>query len=337
MKLCLFLVIFIYECSNYYSCVEYDLGDSSQVENDSSYPFVYKQETDGEGIAHNGLVFEFRRSIKSDNTEIEARRRSALDKNFMRFGRSDPTLPRTSRANLMRFGRPDRGFLRFGRIPNGVPLSLVSANDPSNKFSRDDTESASEETSFTKRTPNSAEETEISESGEQIKPKQLLQYRREAAKNLMRFGKRGNNDEFLRMNRANLMRFGRAGSNPSKGNMLRFGRAGGNLMRFGRSKGNLMRFGRSDPRFLRLVKMDNNFMRFGRSDKSMRPTNSNKTSASEQVLPNDDDNVDEVIDHTRVTTNKHDVSLTKPSDEDDDYEVYLREEDILVPIHVGNH
>lgn len=34
----------------------------------------------------DGVVFQFRRSIKSDNTEIEARRRSALDKNFMRFG-----------------------------------------------------------------------------------------------------------------------------------------------------------------------------------------------------------------------------------------------------------
>ncbi|XP_055629790.1 FMRFamide-related neuropeptides isoform X2 [Toxorhynchites rutilus septentrionalis] len=327
MKLCLFLVIFVYKCSNYYSCVEYDLADSSQVEKDFTSPFVYDQEKDGDYISNNGLVFEFRRSIKSDNTEIEARRRSALDKNFMRFGRSDPTTQqRAVRANLMRFGRADRGFLRFGKTPNGVPYSLVGANNP-----KDDSDDSSEETTFTKRTPNSSEETEISESGEQIKPKQLVQFRRESPKNLMRFGKRGEDDDFVRVNRANLMRFGRAG-NGSNRNMLRFGRASANMMRFGRAKGNLMRFGRSDPRFLRLVKMDNNFMRFGRSDKSLKPTNNNKTHTSEITA---DDSEDAVIDSTRLATDKYDTSLTKPSD--DDYEVYLREEDILVPVHVSNH
>ena len=87
----------------------------------------------------------------ADGKEIEARRRSALDKNFMRFGRAYPnphmlyhmavagagsagenskafeggesmkrngpkeTRTTTKGGNLMRFGRSGNNFLRFGR------------------------------------------------------------------------------------------------------------------------------------------------------------------------------------------------------------------------------
>lgn len=43
----------------------------------------------------NGLM-QLHRSVRSDNNEIEARRRSAVDKGFMRFGRA---------GNILRFGR----------------------------------------------------------------------------------------------------------------------------------------------------------------------------------------------------------------------------------------
>lgn len=315
----LFLAILIYKCSNHFSYAEYELVEASRTDSDPLVSLEYNPGSEGDPSNTNGVVFEFRRSIKSDNTEIEARRRSALDKNFMRFGRTDPTtLQRVARAskqaNLMRFGRAGQGFMRFGRIPSDVPYSLVHYEDVNDN---ENTADSSEEPTYSKRTPNSDEITEASESGEQIKPKQLVYYRRDSPKNLMRFGKRANDNKFLRLDRANLMRFGRAGANLQRGNLLRFGRASGNLMRFGRAKGNLMRFGRSDPRLLRLVKMDNNFMRFGRSDKTLKPSSKNETSSKDDIDPSD---------KTNALTNS-----------DEDYEMHLREEDILAPIYVPSN
>uniref|UniRef100_A0A1Q3FP43 Putative fmrfamide neuropeptide n=2 Tax=Culex tarsalis TaxID=7177 RepID=A0A1Q3FP43_CULTA len=254
MKMYFFLVILLYKGSSHLSCAEFELAaDGNQAESEPATLFDYSPEGSDGDYANgngNGLVFEFRRSIKSDNTEIEARRRSALDKNFMRFGRGDPELQRVARAskqsNLMRFGRPDRGFLRFGRIPADVPYSLVHQEGDHEQLSK---EVAGEEVPYAKRTSVSAEETDISDSGEQIKPKQYVYYRRNSPQNLMRFGKR---------------------TDPYK---LRYKNAPHNLLRFGRAKGNLLRFGRSDPRFMRLVKMDNNFMRFGRSGKGTKSVN----------------------------------------------------------------
>ena len=51
---------------------------------------------DDDNAGKSSSLFEFRRSIRSDNNEIEARRRSAVDKGFMRFGRG---------GNMLRFGR----------------------------------------------------------------------------------------------------------------------------------------------------------------------------------------------------------------------------------------
>ncbi|EDS25724.1 conserved hypothetical protein [Culex quinquefasciatus] len=315
MKMYFFLVILLYKGSSHLSCAEFELAaDGNQQETEPATVFDYSPEgSEGDyGNGNNGLVFEFRRSIKSDNTEIEARRRSALDKNFMRFGRANPKLQRVARAskqsNLMRFGRPDRGFMRFGRVPGDVPYSLVHQEDDHDQLSKEGESKevgGDEEVPFSKRTPISAEETEISESGEQIKPKQYVYYRRDAPKNLMRFGKRADPYKFLRMDRANLMRFGRAGGNAPRGNLLRFGR----------SKGNLMRFGRSDPRFMRLVKMDNNFMRFGRSDKVTKSLNGTDTVRlnSQQIKQ---------LSNNRIAANP-----------DEDYEIQVQEEDILAPMY----
>lgn len=317
MKMYLFLAILVYKCSNHFSHAEYELADESPL-----VSLQYNPGSEGEPSNTNGVVFEFRRSIKSDNTEIEARRRSTLDKNFMRFGRTDHTSQQrvaraSKRANLMRFGRAGQAFMRFGRLPNNVPNSLVHYEGLNDHLDNEKPDDSSEESTYSKRTPNSDEITELSESGEQMKPKQLLYYRRDSPKNLMRFGKRGDANKFLRLDRANLMRFGRAGANVQRGNLLRFGRASGNLMRFGRSKGNLMRFGRSDPRFLRLVKMDSNFMRFGRNDKTLKSSNENETSLNDEI---------DLSDKTKV-----------PTKSDEDYEIHLREEDILTPIYVPNN
>ncbi|XP_049545465.1 FMRFamide neuropeptides isoform X2 [Anopheles darlingi] len=185
--------------------------------------------------------------------DIQTRRRSALDKNFMRFGRAG--------SNLMRFGRPDRNFLRFGRDPSAdlEQAAAAAVTDLSKEYATSTEQldgSDAEQQQQQQQQPtvkrNAAGNTEevlggggvmMFDSGEQLKPKQVVYYRRDSPKNLMRFGKRRSTGSgYLRFGRAgNLMRFGR--SDEPAGTYGRTARA--NLMRFGRA-GNLMRFGRSE-------------------------------------------------------------------------------------------
>ncbi|XP_052872607.1 FMRFamide-related peptides [Anopheles cruzii] len=197
-------------------------GDSSELVGDWLWPMAVK------------------RSAKAD---IQTRRRSALDKNFMRFGRAG--------SNLMRFGRPDRNFLRFGRTPEArdeeTELSKEYATSTEQLEQRESDEGQQQPT--VKRNAGNSEEllgggVMMSDSGEQLKPKQVVYYRRDSPKNLMRFGKRrsaASGSGYLRFGRGNLMRFGRRSDEPGP----RTVRAGPNMMRFGRAS-NLMRFGRSD-------------------------------------------------------------------------------------------
>lgn len=71
-----------------------------------------------------------RRQVRSDSTEIEARRRSSLDKNFMRFGRSD--------KNILRFGRSDKNILRFGRSNPQNILRFGRSGENFIRFGRND-------------------------------------------------------------------------------------------------------------------------------------------------------------------------------------------------------
>lgn len=95
---------------------------------------------------------------RADHRDIETRRRSALDKNFMRFGRSDPYISkyvydtdddddseefsRNTRShnkndNYMRFGRGrSSDFLRFGRDPYKYSLSRISRASKDKNFIR---------------------------------------------------------------------------------------------------------------------------------------------------------------------------------------------------------
>lgn len=71
--------------------------NNSDDQSPSSDAAAYVTNTnDDDDAGKSGLLIEFRRNIRSDNTEIEARRRSAVDKGFMRFGRG---------GNMLRFGR----------------------------------------------------------------------------------------------------------------------------------------------------------------------------------------------------------------------------------------
>lgn len=131
MKSILFLTILFYECNNQiYATLEtlpssIDSPSKTDINSDpiSSIDIDYLK---------NGLVFQFRRSIRDENSDIETRRRSSLDKNFMRFGRSDKSMMRFGRSgasnlktvssrsenNLMRFGRNSNNRMRFGKRDN---------------------------------------------------------------------------------------------------------------------------------------------------------------------------------------------------------------------------
>lgn len=264
---------------------------------------------DDEDLANNGVVFQFRRSIKSDNTEIEARRRSALDKNFMRFGRAD--------KNMLRFGKADKNMLRFGRAPgessNFMRLGRSGAGGVENpdfsrfqraqraggfmRFGRPDPDALSDyndarEIDDLVELPStrSAETNKYDEHGTKIlrlgrssesagiesyeTPEQAI-----AEPNPPGSKKTTVDDKnIMRFGRAgqNMMRFGRAGMDDmtrvQRGdkNIMRFGRNDKNMMRFGRSDKNIMRFGRNDKNMMRFGRAnDKNIMRFGRSDKNI--------------------------------------------------------------------
>ncbi|XP_050075034.1 FMRF-amide neuropeptides [Anopheles maculipalpis] len=266
MKFYLFLAIIVCESCNYFSHAEYDSlvelangPDLGSLTGGHRLTLEDSSETNGgEWAPFYPWSAAVKRSAKSD---IQTRRRSALDKNFMRFGRSDKDMLRQARANLMRFGRPDRNFLRFGRDPYAALLhddELSKEYATSTEQLEPSNQAPGDEPAATKRNGGlgASEEmlsTGLSESGEQIKPKQILYIRRDSPKNLMRFGKRRSTGSgYLRFGRAgNLMRFGRASDEPSVALLAassqfgRTARAGPNLMRFGRA-GNLMRFGRAD-------------------------------------------------------------------------------------------
>uniref|UniRef100_A0A182INJ7 Uncharacterized protein n=1 Tax=Anopheles atroparvus TaxID=41427 RepID=A0A182INJ7_ANOAO len=263
MKLYLFLAIVVCKSCNYFSHAEYDSLVEWAGQNPSD------ADTSLEGASLAGFEWSpygrapwtsaVKRSAKAD---IQTRRRSALDKNFMRFGRADPQVVRYSRAsNLMRFGRPDRNFLRFGRDgwPGGASeleapeqvLDDLSKEYLTSTEQLDQRDDAGGRPTSSKRNAGGGASEELmsaglSESGEQIRPKQIVYYRRDSPKNLMRFGKRRASG-YMRFGRANLMRFGRRSDEPEPDEFGRVARAGpSNLMRFGRA-GNLMRFGRSGP------------------------------------------------------------------------------------------
>ena len=290
MKLILFLVAIMFKCSRFSLSAPTDsLVEASSNRNRSdewtplshgSPSLAYVSEDDD--LGKTGVVIQFRRSIKSDNTEIEARRRSAVDKGFMRFGRSrnmvrfgrsnpdtlqydndvndndlerndnevnEPFSMRMRKGNMMRFGRGN--MMRFGR---GYPTETDSSPEDVD-YSND----ASEVYDFIappiRRNPDGKYDEK---NGNKI-----LRLGRSSSEALsdenydLPYSIDKSNDREKKALEGNLLRFGRGND---KGNLLRFGR-GENMMRFGR--GNMMRFGRGNMmRFGR-----GNMMRFGKRDK----------------------------------------------------------------------
>lgn len=231
----------------------------ASLESDRTPNVAYVASDNDFGTA--GVIFEFRRSIKSDNTEIEARRRSALDKGFMRFGRA-------GNGNVMRFGRSpksddydvipvkatknDKNIMRFGRSSNHMRFGR-NYNEPEMYEGED--EEGFDDMEYLMDRP----ETRTNQKNDEV------------GRNVLRLGRldeENEDDGVLDLDdarsyekRANLMRFGRGNAN-----MMRFGRA--NPMRFG--KRNPMRFGRADMSFVRDTRGPKNMMRLGRSSNHMR-------------------------------------------------------------------
>jgi hypothetical protein len=243
MKLILFAAAIMFKCSRL-SSAPADTSPDGTLKNNSEKEVALNQPgyvvahhpnglayvSNDEDLGTTGVVFQFRRSIKSDNTEIEARRRSALDKGFMRFGRAGPNMMRFGRSpvdpesDAMRIRKNDKNMMRFGRAGNMMRFGRSHSADYSDEY--DDSpdvdgyfnKSPEEKGNKILRLGRSSSE-ENSDESSQLMPE----------KNDERLG--------VKKNDKNIMRFGRGG------NMMRFGR--GNMMRFGK-RGNMMRFGRSD-------------------------------------------------------------------------------------------
>lgn len=241
--------------------------------------------SEDDDLGKTGVVFQFRRSIKSDNTEIEARRRSAIDKGFMRFGRSrnmvrfgrsnpdtiqyeadvndnndlerndnevnEPFSMRMRKGNMMRFGRGN--MMRFGRGYADTDFSHADLDYDNND--------ASEIYDFIAPPVRRNPENKYDEHG-----KKILRLGRSSSESYsdenydipQQYSLDKSNEREKKPIEGNVLRFGRS----DKGNLLRFGR-GENMMRFGR--GNMMRFGRGNMmRFGR-----GNMMRFGKRDKGI--------------------------------------------------------------------
>ncbi|CAO1385654.1 unnamed protein product [Diamesa hyperborea] len=245
---------------------------------------------DDEDLANNGVVFQFRRSIKSDNTEIEARRRSALDKNFMRFGRAD--------KNMLRFGKADKNMLRFGRAPgessNFMRLGRSQGVNPDySRFQR--AQRANGHLRFGRDPDAQADYNDAREIDDLMEMPSSRNDKIPSAYDGVKTVRLGRSSESAdsesyetpvetvadpsspvskKSGDKNIMRFGRPDQN-----MMRFGRPDQNMMRFGRDPDmtrlqrgddkNIMRFGRNDKNMMRFGRSDKNIMRFGRNDKNM--------------------------------------------------------------------
>jgi FMRFamide related peptide family len=259
MKLILFLIVVTFKHSRTAptdSNSNKNNSDDWKTAGQSSSNVAYVSDTDE--LGNPGVILQFHRSIKNDNTDIEARQRSALDRSgrgFMRFGRTpntvrfgrsspdvahyendnndaerdsnEPFSMKMRRSNMMRFGRGN--MMRFGR----------GFNNPDNFFNDDYENDASEVYDLIDPPVGRSADGKYDEHG-----KKILRLGRSSSETVSdesvdidrHMSKKATNDKnLMRFGRGNLMRFGR-------GNMMRFGR--GNMMRFGRSEKNIVRFGK---------------------------------------------------------------------------------------------
>lgn len=341
MKLILFMVVVMFKCSRLSSAPADSQTETNENKSNSENEFSPNQGaynvarppslsyiSDVDDLGSTGVVFQFRRSIKSDNTEIEARRRSALDKGFMRFGRAGNMLrfgrspanedednyelndlmqsrPRKSDKNILRFGRarPD-GFMRFGRnnIDDSAMEDYNDAREVDELVDRPDLRSPDnnrydEHGNKILRLGRSSSE---SISNENFEAPPELQPSSENTD-----GRNGNKKSadrnMLRFGRGNIMRFGR-------GNVMRFGKRA-NMLRFGRAKAyspprnyyktpnsyleNRQTRGSPNERNLLRLGRAGNLIRFGRNEKNLmrfgKRSGPQAVSSSTKIYCEDDD------------------------------------------------
>jgi len=257
MKLILFTVAIMIKCSSFSLSAPTDslVEAASSNRSDEWTPLSHGSPslayvTEDDDLGKTGVVIQFRRSIKSDNTEIEARRRSAIDKGFMRFGRS---------RNMVRFGRSNPDTLQYDNdVNDDLEHNDNEVNEPFSmrmrkmrnmmRFGRgypteQEADSSSEDVDYNndaseaydfiappiRRTPDN----KYDEHG-----KKILRLGRSEALSDENFDSPysidKSNEREKKAIEGNVLRFGRS----DKGNLLRFGR-GENMMRFGkRDKGN---------------------------------------------------------------------------------------------------
>lgn len=253
MKLILFAAIVMFKwCQSAPADSSTEMGSKNDSENDitlnqpgfavAQHPASMSYVSNDGEQGSTGVVFQFRRSIKSDNTEIEARRRSALDKGFMRFGRGGTNMMRFGRSpaedepeeetDPMEMEKKDKNMMRFGRAGNLLRFgrSFEGLQDYNDVTEEDDYGDYSENQLY-----RSSERNDDKQKGNEI----------------IRFGRSSSeseDDEGIDIESGEENRIDKKGSN-----IIRFGRAG-NMMRFGRNEKNMMRFGKRE-----------NMMRFGRS------------------------------------------------------------------------
>ncbi|XP_067634438.1 FMRFamide-related peptides [Eurosta solidaginis] len=227
----------------------------------------------------NLIVLKFR---KPKFDEEEARRRKALDENFMRFGRDA--------SDFMRFGRSSGDFMRFGkRAFEQVPK--VNSLDYKYMYDKD---------SDTGRRFERSQESIRDSRGDNFmrfgRPSEDFMRFGRGANDFLRFGRNtGSSSDFMRFGRGGTEDFIRFGRNP-KIDFMRFGRMSKDIsepsrdfMRFGRPD-NFMRFGRSStrptvaPSSIRFGKLDKNFMRFGKSMEHQLNENSTKPPLPKEVI-----------------------------------------------------
>ncbi|KAG5680576.1 hypothetical protein PVAND_010073 [Polypedilum vanderplanki] len=293
MKLILFLMIVLFKCSRLSSTAptetsrnrnnseDFSLNDLSNAHESSSPNVLY---TENDDYGKSGVVYEFRRSIKNDNKEIEARRRSAVDKGFMRFGRS---------KNMLRFGRSEPDATQYDNEANYIERDDNEINEPYSmrmrkangmlRFGRNNLKGESFQNYLANRDESRDDDSDYNNDASEVFDLVDLPVRRnfnnnydEHGKKILRLGRSSSEsysdesvDDFekkkeKRLTDKNLLRFGRTDKNMmrfGRGNMMRFGRAGenfmktdnndylrdaraGNVMRFGRAERNPMRFGK---------------------------------------------------------------------------------------------
>lgn len=328
MKLILFAAIVMFKCSRLSSAPadsSTDAGLKNNSENElalnqpgfvvAHHPNGMSYVSNDEDLGTTGVVFQFRRSIKSDNTEIEARRRSALDKNFMRFGRAGAGLMRFGRSPSdepeddsvpMRMRKNDKNILRFGRAGNLIRFgrnekNLMRFGKRNGDFDSDDYDNDANEIEDYGEMPllkypdgkgiqiirlgRSSSESESNEAPDNVQSSPERTEERNGVKkndkNIVRFGRAGNVMRFGK--RGNMMRFGRGGNEPPR----KFYKAPNQFYQNRAIRANL-----KDRNLLRLGRAGN-LIRFGRNEKNLmrfgKRSGPESISSSTRIFCEDDD------------------------------------------------